>query len=151
MIESLALMFSLLALLIALWALLKVQKEKKAHEEQMAASLEALLDEWEAENRRFVDDLERLQRQLLRQMRTAEEPAAGGSVVPPPVFDAGGPVPEKPAEAPTASTFQKLLEEVLAMKKEGKTDSEIARQMNRGVGEIQFILQSAAFQKKNRT
>jgi len=150
MYELLSLALSGLALLIALWALWKVAELKRDYEERMANALATLLDEWENENRRFMSELEKLHQQLLQQLHTAERSSLHGTTAPP-VIQTTVPEPEKPSTPPPASTFQKLLEEVLAMKKEGKTEAEIARLMNRGVGEIQFILQSAAFQKKNRT
>ncbi len=148
--DTLALACSLLALLMATGALWKVRQVQKAHEEQMAASLAALLDEWEDENRRFVEELERLQRQWMQEMARTASPSAApsGSTS---ANEPEPPLTEARVEHPTTSTFQQLLQEVLDMKKAGKTEAEIARQMNRGVGEIQFILQSAAFQKKNQT
>jgi len=147
MIAAVALLVSLLALSIALWAWRKAHRVAHEYEEQMAASLTALLDEWENENRRFVEELERLQRQWVRSVEAASPPAAE-TVRPTPTDNRAEAEPA--GEEPPASPFQKLLEEVLELKKAGKTDAEIARQMNRGVGEIQFILQSAAFQQKKR-
>jgi len=147
----LALAISVLALLIAIWALWKAHKVKKHHDEQMADTLVSILDEWEQENRRFMKELEEVQQQLLQRLRASESSSIVGPVSVPAEMHTVVSEPEKPTAPSPPSTFQKLLEEVLAMKKEGKSEAEIARQMNRGIGEIRFILQSAAFQKQKRT
>lgn len=148
MMEQLTLIFSLLALLISVAAYFRVQKEFKVHEQKVAASLETVLDELEAENRRFIQALQNLHQETLRQQEETQD-------APPPShlsqYQETAGQQETITEQGTASTFQHLLKEVLAMKQQGKSDAEIARQMNRGVGEIQFILQSAAYQQRKRT
>jgi len=146
--EQLTLIFSLLALLISVAAYFRVQKGFKVHEQKVAASLETVLDELEAENRQFIQALQNLHQETLRQQEETQD-------APPPShlsqYQETAGQQKTITEQGTASTFQHLLKEVLAMKQQGKSDAEIARQMNRGVGEIQFILQSAAYQQRRRT
>lgn len=146
--EQWAFVFSLLALLISAAAYLRVQKEFKVHEQKVAASLETALDELEAENRQFIEALQNLQQETLRQQeKKKDEPPLPH----PGQFQETAAKQETGVQQGTASTFQTLLKEVLAMKQQGRSDAEIARQMNRGVGEIQFILQSAAYQQKKQS
>lgn len=153
MMQSFALIFSLLALLISVITYYRVKQEIRLHEQNVAAALEAALDELEAENRRFIEELQTLHQEFHQQYRNKDEPRF------PDLHPSTATTVEQVTNAhqeavksqDTVSTFQALLEEVLAMKRQGRSEVEIARQMNRGVCEIQFILQSAAYQQKKRS